>query len=55
MGVCQKNGWRRKGIGLPCKEILINHCRRNDGNRRITGLPGGPVVKIPVSMQGTLV
>ena len=55
MGVCQKDGRRREGIGLPCKGILINQCRRNDGNTKITVLPGGPVVKTPVSMQGTLV
>ena len=54
MGVCQKDGRRREGIGLPCKGILINQCR-NDGNTKITVLPGGPVVKTPVSMQGTLV
>ena len=45
----------REGIGLPYKGILINQCRRNNGNRKITGLPGGLVVKTPVSMQGTLV
>ena len=49
MGVCQKDVRKREGIGLPCKGILINQCRRNNGNRTITGLPG-LVVKTPVSM-----